>query len=326
MNLLTTLFETLILILLSAIFSGLNIALLSLNLADLKRKALLGNKYAVSLMPLRERSHLTLASILLSNVAVISASSLVLEKAFNGWIAGVASTLLIVIFGEVLPQALFARNALVLTGRFVPFLKVLIIITYPVTRPLEIILDKILGHEASDLQSRAELGFMLAEHSQTKNSELDEDEVEIIQGALQLSEKHAKDIMTPIDSVYWVTPDTDLDAAKIDEIKIKGYSRIPILNRRLTKVYGYIHMKDLVDIDFDNNKYDLGDIPNHPSSIVGGKTALDTLFRKFTNGNIHLFPIETNDKIVGIVTIEDLLEEILQHEIVDETDKAKQRD
>jgi CBS domain containing-hemolysin-like protein len=54
-------------------------------------------------------------------------------------------------------------------------------------------------------------------------------------------------------------------------------------------------------------------------------TALDTLFRKFLTGGAHLLPVEKNDKIIGIVTIEDILEEILQREIIDETDKIKHR-
>ncbi|HSX00321.1 MAG TPA: hypothetical protein VLH38_04760 [Patescibacteria group bacterium] len=54
-------------------------------------------------------------------------------------------------------------------------------------------------------------------------------------------------------------------------------------------------------------------------------TALDTLFRKFITGGAHLIPVEKDDKIVGIATIEDLLEEIVGHEIEDETDRSKRR-
>ena len=54
---------------------------------------------------------------------------------------------------------------------------------------------------------------------------------------------------------------------------------------------------------------------------VGSMTALDTLFRKFIGAKTHLMPVEKDDRIVGIVTIEDLIEEILGHEIEDETDK-----
>ena len=82
-------------------------------------------------------------------------------------------------------------------------------------------------------------------------------------------------------------------------------------------------MKDLVDIDFEHENFTIENLPLYPTQIVGSMTALDTLFRKFITGGTHLFPVERDDKIVGIVTIEDLLEEIVGHEIEDETDRKK---
>jgi metal transporter CNNM len=162
---------------------------------------------------------------------------------------------------------------------------------------------------------------MISEHLGTKESELDEDEVEIIRGALQLSEKRVRDIMVPIEDAFWLTPDTRLTPKKIDEIKAAGRSRIPIFNRRLTHCYGVLLMKELIDIDFEENDFRVDDLTLHPAQMVGSMTALDTMFRKFIAAHTHLIPIEKDDAIVGIVTIEDLIEEILGHEIEDETDR-----
>ena len=211
--------EVLLLVAASAICSGLNIAVMSLDLGDLKRKAKLGNRAASLVLPLRRNAHLTLASILLTNVAAVSATSLVLDQLFNGWVAGAISTLLIVVFGEVMPQALFSKNPLAWSSIFAPLLKVMAIVTYVISKPLQLLLDQLFPGQRSRLQTRRELGLLITEHLDDDASELDEDEVEIMRGALQLSEKRVRDIMTDIRHTYWLTSDTELTGTKIDEIK-----------------------------------------------------------------------------------------------------------
>lgn len=304
----------------SALCSGLNVAFMALDPATVKRKAKLGDKYAKRVYPLRKRMHLTLSAILLTNVAAVSATSLVLEHYLYGLIAGLITTLLVVVFGEILPQALFVRRALYFAGFFEPALKFMIVITYPFSKPLQLLLDKVLSSERSQLHTRHELGILISEHLGAKESELDEDEVEIIRGALQLSEKKVGTIMTPISSVYWLAPDMVIDDEKIDEIKASGHSRIPVFNRAKTICFGILLVRELVDIDFDEQSPRVDELRLYPIQAVGSGTALDTMFRKFIASHTQLFPIEKDDKIVGIVTIEDLVEEIVGHEIEDETD------
>ncbi len=315
--------EVVLLVMLSALCSGLNIALMSLDTADLRRKNKIGNKDAAKVLPLRKNSHLSLAAILLSNVAAVSATSLVLESVTGGLIAGIASTLLIVIFGEIIPQALFSKKALWFCARLSGAMHFMIFVTYPISKPLQLLLDKLFGQETNQLQSRRELGVMITEHLGDNNSELDEDEVEIIRGALLLSEKRVRDIMTPLRNVYWMTPSDTIDGAKIDEIKLHGWSRIPILNKQRTISYGLLLMKDMVDVNFNKQPIAVHELPLYPVQVVGSMMALDTLFRKFITGGAHLLPVERDDEIIGIATIEDLLEEIVGHEIEDETDRHR---
>lgn len=312
-----------LLVLLAAVCSGLNVAVLSLDLPDLRRKAKLGNKQAKRILPLRNNVHLLLGSILFTNVAAASAISILLGDQLNGFVAALISTLLLVILGEVFPQALFSKNALMWSSRFSWLLKTMIAVTYIASKPLQLLLDKLFPLKRGNLQSRHELGLLINEHLADERSELDDDEIEIMRGALQLSEKRVRDIMTNIRHTYWVTPETKLDGPKIDEIKEKGYSRIPVFDDKLTKCYGLLLMKDLVDIDFDEQDLEVYDIPLHPTQLVGSKTALDTMFRKFIAARSHLIPIEKDDQIVGVVTIEDLIEEIIGHEIEDETDRTR---
>lgn len=310
---------------LSALASGLNVALMSLSLSDLRRKAKLGNVMAKKVLPFRQNTHLTLAAILLTNMAAASATSLVLESVLYGVIAGTIATLILVVFGEVLPQAIFSRQALRYCARLSLVMRGMIMLTYPVSKPLQLLLDRLFSEQKSQLQSRRELGMMITEHLERDESELDDDEVEIIRGALQLSEKHVSDIMLPIHDVYWLTPDAVLTPELVAEIKHKGRSRIPIFNATTTQCYGLLLMKELIDVDFNTTSYHVNDLPLHPVSLVGSRTALDTMLRKFIASSTHLVPVERADKIVGIVTIEDLIEEIVGHEIEDESDRRRKR-
>lgn len=324
-----TVLITLLLLISAAVCSGLNIAIMSLNLGELRRKAKLGSKQAKKVLPLRKNAHLTLAAILLSNVGFASATAIVLGDKLNGFVAGIISTLLLVVFGELLPQALFVRRALSFCAKFSPLLKVMIVVTYPIAKPLQLAMDRLFGdgsEESTRLHSRRELGLIITEHlGKEAASELDEDEVEIIKGALQLSEKRVSDIMTPIKDVFWLDKNSVIDSAKIDEIKHASRSRIPIFNEKLSACYGILLMKDLVDIDFDERSYSLDELTLHPTKMVGSRTALDTMFRRFIAARTHLIPVEKNDEIIGIITVEDLIEEIIGHEIVDESDHAHSR-
>jgi metal transporter CNNM len=311
---------SLFLVVISAICSGLNIGLMSLDAADLKRKAQLGDERAKKLLPFRSNSHLSLASILFTNVGVISATSLLLGQFMVGLAAGVISTITIVIFGEILPQSYFARNALNWSAALAPVLRVMIILTYPIAKPLQLLLDKLVGDQLPGLHTRDELGLLIAEHNNSK-SELDGDEIEIIKGALQLSQKQVADIMTPIENVTSVQLQDVIGGELIDELKHSGHSRIPIFNKSKTACHGILLLKDMVDIDFDQQPTRVSDMQIRVTRTIGSRTALDTLFRNFISARAHLMPVTSSRKIIGIVTIEDLIEEILGHEIIDETDE-----
>ena len=319
-----TIIAVLALILLAAVCSGLNIALISLDPSELKRKAKLGNKQAKRIYPFRKNAHLSLASILLANVAFASGAAILLGDRLNGFVAVALSTILLVVFSELLPQALFTRNALSFCAKFSPFLTLLVIVTYPLSKPLQLVLDKWFGsHGLKQLHSRHELGLLIDDHIDEPNSELDEDEVVIIRGALQLSEKQVHSIMTPIHQVFWLSEKAIIDGKMIDKIKDAGYSRIPIFDDKLTKAGGVLLMKDLVDEDFDEHPAPISSLPLHKTKPIGSKTALDTMFRHFIAAKTHLMPVVSNKEIIGIITIEDLLEEIIGHEIIDETDVSQ---
>ena len=144
------------LITLSGCFSGLNLGVLGLDLKDLemmsegpyetKEDELMG-KYARKLLPLRRRGNLLLCAILLGNVIVNSLLSILMADIAGGAIALVSSTALIVVFGEIVPQAICSRHG-VKAGAYLSFLLwTTVIVTFIISYPIAAILDKVLGEE-----------------------------------------------------------------------------------------------------------------------------------------------------------------------------------
>ena len=298
---------------------------MSLGLADLRRLSAIGDNKAKKVLPLRQNSHLSLAGILFTNVAANSAVAIYLNQYLIGLVAGLISTILLVIFGEILPQAMFTRNALKICASLAWLIKLMIIITYPLSKPTQLLLDRLFHNQAVQLHSRRELGFIFTEHVDNAGSELDDDEVEIIQNTLQLSEKRVSQIMTPIRQVFWLSNATTITPQVLETIIDRNYSRIPIFNETLTECRGILLMKDLLQVDSARLPILIEELPLYSTKLIGSRTVLDTLFRKFIAAKTHMMPVEKDDVIIGVVTIEDLLEEIIGHEIEDESDRKKKR-
>lgn len=82
--------------------------------------------------------------------------------------------------------------------------------TYIVAKPLQLLLDRVIKHDEAQPHSRAGIGLIVGDHL-GPSTELDNDEVEIIQGALQLGEKRVGEIMQPIEGVFWLPNTAVLD-------------------------------------------------------------------------------------------------------------------
>ncbi len=321
----TILFILLILIVLvfAGMCSGLNIAILSLDLSHLKRQSRIGNRRATKVLKYKENVHLSLVSILIINIAFISAISIILNSKLSSWLSLIIATLLTVIFAEIIPQAMFNNNPL----KFIYFLRWFLdfsrILTYPISKPLEYFLNRAFPQKMNSLTSRNELGLIISEHLNNKGSDLDEDEVEIMRGALELSNKDVIEIMTPIENTFSITVEDKLDQKLIGLLKKEGYSRIPVFDKYHKECIGLLILKNIFDLDFDDHILKIADLNLYPAKSVNYNMALDTLFRKFINSKTHMLMVVKNSKIIGIVTIEDLLEEIINHEIEDENDYYK---
>jgi len=305
---------------LSAVFSGLTLGFFSLNKDDLKRKAHLGDKDAKAIYKLRKGSNLLLCTLLIGNVAVNSALSIFLGSLTSGFLAGVIATVLIVIVGEIAPQAVFSRYAMTLGAKLVWLVNIFRLVLYPVCWPMAKILDKALGEEFPVVYTKYELMKIIEEHEDSDASEIDEDEERIVKGALSFSEKKVSQIMTPRTEMYCLPFDTPLNDETIAKIGATGHSRIPIYRKNRDEIAGLLYVKDLLRNNWKDKT--VGEVARKDVIFVETDKKLDELLDSFRKTRHHLYIVlEKFGGVAGIVTIEDVIEEIIGAEIVDEFDK-----
>lgn len=311
-----------VLVILSGCFSGLTLGFFSLNVTSLERKIKLGDKRAAKVYPIRKRGNLLLCTLLIGNVAVNSAAAIFLGEIASGLVAGVISTVLIVIFGEILPQAFFSRFALTLGAKTVWLVKTFIFLMYPIAYPLSLILDKLLGEELQTIWSKREIKEIIKHHEGNEASDIDKDEERIMLGALSFSEKIVKKIMTPKPVLYKLEKSTVLSKEKLLEIRNNGFTRIPVYENSEDNIIGLIYSKDLIGL-FDDNKLVEDFISDNRPISVKDSMMLDTLLNHFINQKVHLALVfDDFGTFTGVATLEDILEEILKVEIIDELDEV----
>ena len=308
------------LLLLSALFSGLTLGLMGLNVQDLKRKAHLGNVFAQKIYPLRKQGNALLTTLLIGNVAVNAAMSIFLGTLASGFVAGLIATALIVVFGEIIPQALFSRYALHFGALFATPVRVLMYILYPIIKPIAWVLDIWLGDELPHIYSKKELAKIIEEHGEADMSEVDKDEERIITGALTFSDKKVENIMTPRTVVKAFSVERIVDEELYAEIKKSGHSRFPVYKKDIDTIVGILYTAQLIGSKNEGKK--ITDVMTKQVRFIQEDNSLDDALDMFLRTHKHLCVVQDEfGGVVGVLTLEDILEEILKKEIIDETDK-----
>ncbi|XP_036402656.1 metal transporter CNNM2a isoform X1 [Megalops cyprinoides] len=319
---------------LSGMFSGLNLGLMALDPMELRIVQNCGTEkeknYAKKIEPVRSQGNYLLCSLLLGNVLVNTTLTILLDDiAGSGLIAVVVSTIGIVIFGEIVPQAICSRHGLAVGANTIFLTKFFMLLTFPASYPVSKLLDHLLGQEIGTVYNREKLLEML--RVTDPYNDLVKEELNIIQGALELRTKTVEDVMTPLRDCFMITADGILDFGTMSEIMESGYTRIPVFEGERCNIVDLLFVKDLAFVDPDDCTplKTITKFYSHPLHFVFNDTKLDAMLEEFKKGKSHLAIVQrvNNEgegdpfyEVLGIVTLEDVIEEIIKSEILDETD------
>ncbi|KAK6750094.1 hypothetical protein RB195_002218 [Necator americanus] len=319
---------------LSALFSGLTLGLMSLTPQELELVMKAGSpseqKYAAVILPIRRKGNLLLCALLLGNVIVNAAISILFGELTSGLLALLVSSLGIVIFGEIVPQSICVKKGLAVGAHTIMITQIFIFITYPIAWPVSKLLDCLLGDEYQ-AYDRKRLMELIRMSIKDDNGQIS-NELKIAVGAMEIADKVVEDVMTRLADVFMIPDTTVLNTKTVAEIVRMGYTRIPVYSDGdKNNVTDILFVKDLALLDPDDNftvKTVCG-YHKHPVKFVFNDTPLSILLEAFKKGEGHLAMVkklcEGDDhdpsyELVGVVTLEDIVEEILQAEINDEFD------
>jgi metal transporter CNNM len=352
-----TVLSSALLLVLSALFSGLTLGLMSLDVIGLDIIAQAGEaeerKYAKAILPVRSKGNLLLCTLLLGNTAVNSFIAILLADLTDGPIGLVTSTLAIVTFGEIGPQAACSRHGLAIGAHTIWIVKCFIFLLFPFAWPISKFLDKILGRDLGNFHTQDELKHLVKIHVEHPDAREDFGAISshdgnMLTGALEYKEKRVSDVMTTLDKVFMIDNHTRLTFTVLMSIYRSGFTRVPVYETSRNNIIGILFTKDLILIDPDD-EIEVAAVLSFHGNREGGyvrsvcdNTTLDKVFMEFKASYLHMllaYATTVNEdiaspeqkaeslnhslpvkNITGIITLEDVIEAVIKDEIVDETD------
>lgn len=159
-------------------------------------------------------------------------------------------------------------------------------------------------------------------------SSISQYEVQMLTGILKLTKVTVTEVMIPIDSVFKLSNNVVLDHSALQTILNSGFSRIPVYKQNNNKhILGYLLVKSLAIIN-PHESVDINKVPLRQPIFVRPNLPLLDMLNIFKTGRSHLAlvsidPLDNSnysENILGMVTLEDVMEKMLQHDITDETD------
>ena len=315
-----------VLLLISAVCSATETAFSSANRIRLKNLAASGNKRAAKALAITEDFDKALTAILIANNVVNILSSALatvfFTERFGSGSVGIATlvmTVLVLIFGEILPKSLAKENSERFSVFMAPLLSVFIFLITPLIwlfagiKKLAVLLVGSSREEPSVTEE--ELKYIIDEIED--EGVLEEQESELVRSALEFDEKTVSKVLVPRVKIIGIERGADPEDIKQLFISTK-FSRLPVYEGTIDNIIGMIHSADFYELYLSGEK-DIGPIMKEPIYFSEGKRLSEAL-REMQRAKLHLaVVVDEYGGTEGICTLEDIIEELVG-EIYDESD------
>ena len=270
--------------------SGLTVGYLSIDMLILEIKLNNGTEqekiYAKKIRKIIADHHWILVTLLVCNAFACEAMPILLDKLVNPMVAIIISVTVLLFVGEIIPQALCTGpNQMKIAAFLAPFTYCLMIITFPISFPIARFMDLVIGKHSKTRFCNNDLKSVIELHLKEANENINSEQINYFTGFLDIINTKIKEMMIPLDKVYKLDYNFNLNHNSLNEMIEKGYSRIPIYENIPNNLKGVLLLKDLIGKDLTHpialNELNI----NLLNAIyVNEETFYIDLFEKFKNG------------------------------------------
>ncbi|XP_059401491.1 metal transporter CNNM3-like isoform X1 [Carassius carassius] len=283
---------------------------------------------AKRLKPIRRRGNVLVCSLLFICALGHSVLGVLLYRLYGSIVPAVfTSGFLIFLLAELVPHIVCSGYGFQMAPGLTWLAQICLILTCPLSCPLGLLLDLILHRDVSTVGIREKTMEMIRTSVNDPYNEFVK--VEFSKGALRT--KTVEDILTPLKDCFMLPSTAVLDFNTMSEIMQSGYTRVPVYEEERSNIIEILYVKDLALVDPEDRTpmTTITKFYNHPLHYVFNDTKLDAMLEEFKKGNSHLAIVQkvNNEgegdpfyEVLGLVTLEDVIEEIIKSEILDESD------
>ena len=324
-----------ILLFLSGFFSSAETALTTVSQIRLLSLSQAGNKRAALTLRVKDNTSKMLSAVLIgNNIVNISASSLATTLAIDisggnslvGLFTGIL-TIFVLIFGEIIPKTLATMHSEKMSLAFSPIINMLMIILTPVIYIINLISNSVLtlmgANKSKSQNTYTEDELRTIVSVSHKEGVIESDKKQIINNLFDFGNALAKDVMIPRIDMTSISIDSTYQEI-ISIFRQEKYTRLPVYENSNDNVVGLINVKDLLLYDPDES-FNVRDILREPYYTYEFKNVSELMDELKKNSNNIVIVLDEYGSTVGMITLEDLLEEIVG-EIQDEYDEDEDED